>query len=244
MTYTNLIGWIIVINLIQTILQSSYWNRCGVKMNRCDQPSCSVCLVDEEEANSKDIRFYNFPPAKKTEWLKKWLKALHYSPHEKISAAEMRNMVICSQHFEPNCFDENRHLLENAVPTIFSIEPPEEDMCANVSNVSSNESNDANQQSLVMSDLDAMPDLNAKDTRLEPGDNISPDSPPFHLGDQMDWQQPPLLTMSPTSTSSPSSSPFRVPPSREDESSASPPHWEVNTPEIDLGNFINFISCW
>ncbi|XP_066547598.1 THAP domain-containing protein 3 [Amia ocellicauda] len=83
--------------------------------------SCSAYnCTNRYSSKNPDLTFHRFPLSKPTV-LKEWLHNIardDFQPN--------RHMVLCSQHFTPDCFNSygnRKNLLWNAVPTVFSFPP-------------------------------------------------------------------------------------------------------------------------
>nr|XP_015192546.1 PREDICTED: THAP domain-containing protein 3 [Lepisosteus oculatus] len=89
---------------------------------RKDMPkSCSAYnCTNRYSSKNPDLTFHRFPFSK-PHVLKEWLDNIARDDFQ-----PKRHMVICSQHFTPDCFSSfsnRKNLLWNAVPTLFSFPP-------------------------------------------------------------------------------------------------------------------------
>ncbi|KYN01222.1 THAP domain-containing protein 8, partial [Cyphomyrmex costatus] len=79
--------------------------------------NCTKCVFCKFERSAKCSRtFHKFPIGNSTELLK-WLSAMPLKDF-----VPKKSDLLCSDHFDPNCFRWNRNALRlkpNAVPTIF-----------------------------------------------------------------------------------------------------------------------------
>ena len=97
-------------------------------MTICQAFGCS------NKPNPRERRsFFQIPdPQKRPEICKKWIHNIKNAKFDYKSFVPNKSFVVCEDHFEPECFEENRQALllgynprskklrDDAVPTIFS----------------------------------------------------------------------------------------------------------------------------